>query len=250
MSLPLPRNLDISRDFEDEKELLAKARAYLEKGDAKRIGIHASDIMNPRLSFWKRLTGDGLPDRLVNMFIVGQLAHSIIEVIYAGEGDYTTKGSDSGTKIYKQLHYSPDILDHKGGPVEIKTTRSFYEPKQAYLPDDDTFHAYIEQLMIYMAAEDKTEGRLTLLYLNMKINGRTEPQFYVWKIKTSPEALAAYRTLVEKRMVQLEQAIESKDHTGLPLCRPYLCKDCSYWDRCKPLGRYEHGQKAEKEWTA
>lgn len=249
--LPLPKNLQIERDFEDERELLAKARVYLEKGDSKRTGIHASDILNPRMSYFRWATGDGLPDRLVNMFIVGQLAHAIIEVVYAGEGEYTTKPQDSGTKIYKQLHYSPDILDHKGGPVEIKTTRSFYEPKAPYLPDDETFHAYIEQLMVYMAAEDKIEGRLTVLFLNMKINGRTEPQFYVWRIRTSPEALAAYRKVVEQRMVQLEEAREKKDHTALPLCRAFMCgSDCVYFDRCKPPGRFEFGPTTKKRWTA
>lgn len=250
MGLPLPKGLEIARDLEGERELLAKARAYLEEGGAKREGIHASDIMNPRMALFKRMTGDGLPDRLVNMFVVGQLAHAIIEVIDAGHGDYRTKGSDSGTRLYKELRYSPDILDHKGGPAEIKTTRSFYEPKDTYLPNDDTYHAYIEQLMIYMAAEDKVEGRLILLYLNMKVNGRTEPQFYIWTIKTTSQALAAYRLVIERRMAALTQAIETKDHTNLPLCRPFMCKDCVYWERCRPQGRYEHGQKAEKKWTA
>jgi len=175
MPLPLPKNLLIERDIEDEKELLLKARAYLEKGNEKRKGVHASDILNPRMSFWNGVTEAPLPDRLVNMFVVGQLAHAIIEVIYAGETDYLSHGMDDGTQHWKELQYSPDILEHKGGPVEIKTTRSFYEPKALYLPDDETFHAYIEQLMIYMAAEDKIKGRLTLLYLNMKVDGRTEP---------------------------------------------------------------------------
>ncbi len=251
MPLPLPKGLVIERDFAAEQELHDKARAYLDKGSEKRTGIHASDLISPRLTAWRRVSGDaGVPDHLVNMFVVGQLAHAIIEVIHAGDGTYLTHGMDDGTKIYKDLHYSPDILEYKGGPAEIKTTRSFYEPKAAYLPDDETFHAYFEQLMTYMAAENKVEGRLVMLYLNMKVDGRTRPQFYIWSVKTSPEALAAFRRVLEQRMTQLSQALADKTPNILPLCRPFLCRDCEYWSKCAPPGRFEHGQAKEKLWTA
>lgn len=251
MGLPLPKGLVIARDLESERELHAKAKAYLEKGAEGREGIHASDLLNPRKSFFKWLTGaKGTEDRLVNMFIVGQLAHAIIEVVYAGTGDYLTHGSDAGTQYYKELRYSPDILAHKGGPAEIKTTRSFYPPDQAYLPDDETFHAYLEQLMIYMAAEGKTIGRLILLYLNMKINGKTEPQFYIWTVETSEGALSAYRVVMEREMAALARAKDTKDHTSLRLCRAFMCTDCPFFEQCKPEGRYEFGQTNKKKWTA
>jgi len=240
MPLPLPKGLLIERDLDDEKELLAKARAFLEKGQDKRLGIHASDLMDPRMAAWKKLTGAGIPDRLINMFVVGMVAHAVIEVIFDGSTDYVSHGMDDGTQHYKELQYSPDILEHKGGPNEIKTTRSYYLPKAAYLPDDDTFHMYIEQLMTYMAAEDKTVGRLTALYLNSKgEDGRTVPNFYVWKIQTTPEALVAYRAMLEIKMKQLTKAIEDKNPNSLPLCRAWKCKDCEFFaNQCKPEGRY------------
>jgi hypothetical protein len=240
--IPLPKNLAVDRDHEEEKDLLAKAKAYLEQSD--RTGIHATDLLDPRIAFFKKQNPSGVPDRLVNVFIVGQIAHAIIEVIKGSSGDYTKP--DAGTRLFDELHYSPDFLNYKGEPDEIKTTRSFYLPKVAYLPDDDTYHMYLEQLLIYMAAEDKTVGRLTLLYLNSKDEtGRTAPQFYVWKIETTPEALEALRGVIKKTMGQLNVAIEKKDHNLLPLCRAWKCRGCEYWEECKPEGRYG---VPEKEW--
>ncbi len=245
--LPLPKGLDIERDLDEEKDLLLRARDYLERRE--RVGIHASDLIDERLAFWKKVDPRPLPDRLVNMFIVGMVAHAIIEVVKGAEGDYTK--SDGGTKYFEDIHYSPDFMNFKGEPDEIKTTRSFYLPKAAYLPDDSTFHRYLEQLMVYMAAEDKTTGRLTILYMNSKgEDNRTFPMFYVWKITTTPEALKAYRKLIVKKKDKLANAIEKKDCSELSLCRDFMCSDCEYWEQCKPSGRYEFGRKSKKEWTA
>ena len=242
--LPLPKNLDISRDSEEEASLLAKAREYLERYDRK--GLHLSDLIDPLLSYHKKKSGNKIPDRLVNMFLVGQVAHTIVEIIKGGEaGDYTK--SDSGTKHSEDIYYSPDFMNFKGEPDEIKTTRSFYPPKVAYLPDDQTFHMYFEQLLGYMALEDKAVGRLTMLYLNMKDeNHKTAPQFYVWKIETTPEALAAYRKVLLNTKATLATALESGDPSALPLCRKWKCRDCEFFNTtCQPIGR--HGL-AEKYW--
>lgn len=180
------------------------------------------------------------------MFVVGMVAHAIIEVIKGADGDYTT--SDSGTKFFEDIYYSPDFMNFKGEPDEIKTTRSFYLPKKAYLPDDSTYHMYFEQLITYMAAEDKTTGRLTLLYMNSKgEDGRTFPQFYVWKITTTPEALAAFRKVIVSRKDRLQRAIDKKDCSELPICREWKCgeKECDWWSKCQPPGRYG---VPKKEW--
>ena len=245
--LPLPKSLKIDRDLEEEKDLLAKSRAYLEKSD--RTGIHATDLMDPRISYFKKLTGAPIPDRLINMFIVGQIAHSIIEVVKSGTGDYT-RPSDVGTKVFNDLHYSPDFLNFKGEPDEIKTTRSFYPPNKAYLPDDDTFHMYLEQLLTYMAAEEKTVGRLTILYLNLKgEDGRTSPQFYVWKVEAEIGAIKAMQKVLGKAKNELEFALGTKDFSALPLCRRWKCgeKECDFWLQCLPVGRFGI---PKKEWTA
>ena len=241
--LPLPKNLKIDRDHDEEKDLLAKARAYLEASN--RTGIHASDLIDPRIAYFRKITKAPIPDRLINMFMVGQIAHAIIEVIKGATGDYTKP--DSGTKLWSdalnnpelELHYSPDFFNFKGEPDEIKTTRSFYLPKAPYLPDDDTYHMYFEQLLTYMAVEDKTTGRLSMLYLNSKDEtGKTAPQFFVWKIETTHEALAAYRKIISREMKRLQKALDTKDHTVLPLCRAWKCRDCEFWGSCKPDGRF------------
>ena len=108
--MPLPRGLRIDRDLEEEQSLMNKARAHLDKDG--REGIHASDLLNLRLAFFRRTKPSPLPDRLVNMFIVGQVAHAIIEVIKGSGGDYTTP--DAGTKLFGELRYSPDFFNLRG----------------------------------------------------------------------------------------------------------------------------------------
>lgn len=241
MPLPLPKGLIIDRDLEEEKDLIAKSRTYLEKSD--RSGIHMSDLLDVRLAYFKHTHKSPIPDRLLNMFLIGQVAHSIIEVV---KGSEDAGKSDAGTRLFEGIQYSPDFFNEKGEPDEIKTTRSFYPPKAAYLPDDDTFHMYLEQLLGYMAAEDKTVGRLTILYLNMKDEtGKTNPTFYVWKVETTTDALAAMRGVLIKNRTRLETALETKDFSGLPLCRAWKCKDCEYFPECKPEGRFG---VPEKEW--
>jgi hypothetical protein len=246
--LALPKGLDITRNYEEEARLLEKGRAYLDRGE--RDGIHASDLIDPRLAYFKRLKPAPLPDRLINMFLVGQALHAIVLCVMAGETDYT-RPPDGGTRHFEGLQYSPDMMQLNGEPNEIKTTRSFYLPDKAYLPDDKTMHRYFEQLMIYMAAEDKITGHLTMLYLNNKDRetNRTTPIVVVFDIKTTQEALEAFRKQMLSVKDALAQALEAKDHRTLPLCRPFMCEGCEYFENdCKPEGRY--GIAKKKDWTA
>lgn len=249
--LPLPRGLVITRDLETEQKLLVQVRKYLES-EARTDGIHVSDLLDPMLGYWRRVKPRGLPDRLVNVFMVGKVAHGIIELVSASGNpeseepdaakiEQAPRGihlSDTGTQVRDGIHFSVDAyLDN--APAEIKTTRSFYPPRVAYLPDDDTWHMYAEQLLAYMALTDSVQGRLIALYLNMKDeNGRTFPTFYVWLVTTTPEALAAYRRVLNRTRDLLLQALEKNDPSGLPLCRAFKCRECDYFNDCKPEGRY------------
>lgn len=247
--LPLPKQLTIDRDYEEEKNLAKLAREHIERGD--RTGIHMSDLIDMRLAYFKWLTQQPLPDRLINMFVVGQALHAVMLCIKGGTADYT-RPPDAGTKHFEEIQYSPDFLEMAdGSPNEIKTTRSFYLPKVAYLPDDKTYHMYLEQLVGYMACEDKLVGRLTLLYLNHKEDNKTTPSIFVFKVTCSPEQLAAMRAVLTKAQNVLKDAKDRKDPSALPLCRSWKCNDCEFFqDLCKPEGRYEHGQKNFKAWTA
>lgn len=246
--LALPKQLGISRDLEEEQRLHAEAKLYLER-EFRDKGIHASDLLDSRQAFFRiRDNVEGVEDRLVNMFLVGKLAHAFIEVIKGREDGEPTK-SDAGTRYVDDIYFSPDFVDKHGIPDEVKTTRSFYLPKAAYLPDDSTFHRYIEQLMIYMCLMDVNEGRLSALFLNSKDEtGRTSPQFYVWKIKADPRAMKMYRKQINMVKDQLLEALRSGKFADLTLCRAWMCRDCPWWNECQPPGRY--GIEKEKDWTA
>ncbi len=158
--IPIPNSLTIDRREDGEAWLMKKARAWVEKssGDrSKEVLLHASDCLDPRLAYFARKFPGPVPDRLIPIFLIGRVLHAF--VINAVEGTALNWDADGGSKISETLGvtYSPDMLI-KGIPREIKTSRSPYEPR-----DVKDLALYCEQLLIYMAAEGKTQGDLWVL---------------------------------------------------------------------------------------
>src|SRR5712671_238301 len=76
----------IERDDYAEVRLALQAREWIERGDADRgVGIHASDLMDPLLAYWKRLKPQPLSERTVWLFVVGKILHHFVLDI-AGPG--------------------------------------------------------------------------------------------------------------------------------------------------------------------
>jgi hypothetical protein len=239
--IPLPKGLVINRDhLEQEKEFLTKVRAYLESED-RAEGVHVSDLLDERLACYRKLTKSPIPERLLNVFMVGKVLHGIVHLTSTGKNE-----SDSGSYEAEGILFSPDDATKEGYPIEDKTTRSQYPPKTAYLPDDQTYHMYMEQLLSYMALRNQSVGLLRVLYLNLRDeSGKTSPTIYIWRVETSSEALAAMRKVLGEKKARLLKALEEKDPRQLPLCRKWKCRDCEFWSDCKPEGRYG---LPEKEW--
>jgi hypothetical protein len=235
--LALPEGLTIERSLKSEQALTDKCRTWLTQ-DARKDGIHASDLLDPMMAYWKRKKPQPLTDRLVNMFIVGKFAHIII--LSAVDG---VKGidmaSDEGSKYSEELGiwYSPDKMLN-GIPREVKTTRSFYDAKTY-----KDLALYIEQELIYQAAENSLTGQLWIMYLNLKEDGKTTPSWRVFTIKVTQAELDAFKKQLRATRDQLVKAIETDDYKQLPLCRVFKCRDCEYFEDCQPAGRYGVPQK-------
>lgn len=240
--IPLPESLKVARNNKSERMLLDKAKDYVTK-DERTPGIHASDLLDTRQAFWKHVDPQPLTDRLTVTFLVGRVLHAF--VLGAVDGDVDISVTDDGSSKSDRLgiSYSPDkVLD--GVVRELKTSRSFYEPK-----DVKDLDIYIEQLLVYMAATQTTTSQLWVLYLNLRNEeGKTAPDFRSFDVSISPEDLQRVTEYLKESRVQLEAAIAAQDWRRLDLCREWKCGrgNCEWYDKCKPEGRYGTQEFDEK----
>lgn len=238
--IPLPESLRVNRNKAAERLLTDKAREWIEKNE-RAPGIHASSLLDPRQAYWQIKDPRPLPDRLVTMFLVGNVLHAF--VLGAVDGAVDINASDEGSSYNKDLDimFSPDrfrpLLEETEPMVrELKTSRSFYEPKDI----EDLGH-YLEQILIYMASTDTTKAQLWVLYLNLRgEDGRTSPAFRGYDICISPDDLEKTKAFLLATKSDLEKALATDDHTILDLCREFKCGagNCEWYSQCKPEGRY------------
>lgn len=230
--LELPVSLAIYRDPAQERELLSHSREWLER-ESRAPGIHASDLLDPRQAYWRTVAPKPLSDRMVTTFMIGKVLHAII-LSAVGKTEFGM--TDEGPRESESLGiiYSPDLFNKE--PIEIKTSRSFYEPKSL-----NDLGMYCEQLLIYMAATESTRGHLWVLYLNLRDEtGRTSPEFRAYTIELPKEDLKVYAERCAEISATLKRALERKDPHLLPLCREWKCSErmCEWWHECQPEGRY------------
>lgn len=242
--LALPESLNIERSMKSEAALLERGRKWLAQ-DERKEGLHASDLMDPRQAYFKHTDPRGIQDRLVNVFLVGKIGHVIVlSTVDQVKGLNVT--SDEGSEWSDELGiwFSADKTLN-GIPRELKTTRSFFEPKT-----HKDLELYCEQLMIYMVARNSLVGQLWVLYLNLKDkDGKTAPSWRAFTVTVTAEDLAKYKKQLIETRKKLELAIKTHEFEKLPLCRKFKCgaKNCEYWEACKPEGRYG---VPEKKWEA
>jgi hypothetical protein len=233
----IPDSVTIQRLKAREGELYQVGREWLEK-DERSPGIHASGLLDPRLAYFNAKFPGPLPDRLVTMFMVGRVLHAFVLGSHAGSVDIGS--ADAGSRRCDLgFDYSPDaFLD--GKVREVKTSRSFYEPKSL-----EDVSMYVEQLLVYMVATETTESELWVLFLNLKDeSGKTSPAFRCYTVRISAEDLAALRVSLAATTTALQAALDapvkSEAFRSLDLCRAWKCgaRNCEYYDQCQPEGRY------------
>lgn len=234
--IPLPESLTVARNKSSERMLLDKAKDYVTK-DERTTGIHASDLLDTRQAFWRHVDPQPLTDRLTVTFLVGRVLHAFVLGAVDNPGDVDINSTDDGSSHSDILgiSYSPDkVLD--GVVRELKTSRSFYEPK-----DVKDLDIYLEQLLVYMAATQTTASQLWVLYLNLRNEeGKTSPDFRSFDVSISQDDLDKITQYLKESREQLEAAIAADDWRRLDLCREWKCGagNCEWYGKCKPEGRY------------
>ena len=243
--LHLPK-LNIARDEPREVQVFLKLRKWIESGDNERHpGIHASDLLNPKLSYWRKKQPKDTTERQVYFYSIGKILHMLVLSAMRGSTDFT----ESDTKVGEQLgiQYSIDHIE-EGNPVELKTHRGQREPKPGRIQEE--FTHYLDQLAIYMVMENKLVGELWVLFINLLNEaGKTFPEVRCYRVEMTEEQFYEVERQVVATREALEDAIEQDDPRGLEHCISWLCStNCAYWSQCKPPGRWPSTVK--KLWTS
>lgn len=237
--------LSIVRDELSEVRLVEDARKWMEAQDAKREpGIHASDLLNPRLAYWQRLYPEPLTERKIWLFLVGRVLHSF--VLQGSEKGGDIENADDGTLNELGILFSPDKRED-GFPVELKTSRAQYEPRQERLQEE--FHHYFEQLCVYLVLMNCLKGSLWVLFLNLKdAKNRTFPGVRCYTVTLTDDQFAELEAQIVTIKDQLLYAEHHRNPRLLPLCRTWMCgEECTYWERCQPEGRFG---RQRRQWSS
>jgi len=182
-------------------------------GKDTREGIHLTDLLTPRKKYWQ---------------IVKPMKPSIEEISYWTSGQtieykiLSAMGYKKGeTKEWNGIKYSVDSF--MGNiPSEIKSRRRNLaeEGKEA-----EVYEHYINQLRGYCAIENSTKGWLIVLSLleRQDDSNKTAPEWAFYEVDFTKEELEVERGRLLEIRGKLEDALEKRDHSSLPLCSDWMC---------------------------
>lgn len=232
--------LDITRDELEEVKLYQEIRTWLEKSDTKRSDeIHATDLIDPRIAYWRRKAPKELSERQVWFFSVGKILHNLILIL-----DETK--TDEGTFEELGILYSPDKLQD-GHPVELKTHRGQTEPALSNIQKE--FSHYFEQLLIYCVLTNSLIGFLWVLFINLKDRtNRTAPEIRCYRVVLTEGQFYQVESEVTRMRDLLTDTLTTNNYRQLPLCRSWKCGTaCGWWHQCQPELRYPNTDRRSWE---
>lgn len=200
-----------------------------------RDGIHLSDLLSPRLTFWRRALPLPPTDVEVLYFIAGRSAEDALPRIddldfkSQEEQSYVFIGGVSGAG---EIRYRPDFVWEKI-PTEFKSRRGML-PKPG--TEKTTYAHYLEQISGYGALEDALHTRLVVLTLG---HGRAKPpELAVYEIEHTPDELSIRASELRLTAATLQAALvgwsmsllatgqpdmERTVLEALPLCPAFKC---------------------------
>ncbi|MCG2717236.1 MAG: PD-(D/E)XK nuclease family protein [Nanoarchaeota archaeon] len=190
--------------------------------DKPRNGIHVSDLLFPRATYFSKISPQPLTDKEVGYFVAGRAHHEVIEAL-AGN-----KRFRENTVTWNGIEGNIDFIENV--PVEIKTTRA-----QTVASPEKLNKHYLDQLGYYCAMTDSNNGRLVIFYLGARetaSDGKRvmTPKFKVFDIKY-PDLESIRKDMISRKDL-LMNAVKTKDFTSLPKCPEWKCGSCKYRDKC------------------
>jgi hypothetical protein len=225
--------MKITRNTEKEQILLAALR---ESFDEPRTGVHLSDLMSVRSSFYGRIMPLPLTETQIGYFASGRALEDVvarlvgIEVGAVPAKRVSVPGLVAGEGRERfGISYRPDFRWHDGFrevPVEFKSRRAeFAEPGT----EAQKYSHYLDQLRGYCALDDATKGGLYLF----DIGGgcptcfyTREPSFAYYDVMYLPDELEFTRQELQRRRDMFLTALADGTAMAgwaLPLCEAWKC---------------------------
>lgn len=138
------------------------------------------------------------------------------------------KRADAGEFKKHGIYYSPDL--RVPYPIEFKTSRSEYEPKNL----EKGFEGYLKQLAKYQACMDEGRGGLLVFFLGLKEGFRKRPALHFYQVTMTKKELAEETANIKAISGSLNTAVKTGKHDKLELCPAWMCNDCPWLQKCKP----------------
>ncbi len=242
--IPLPPSLKVVRDEHQEVTLLTQARQWIQKDD-REPGVHASDLLDLRLAYWRNIKPTEPSEREVWLWLVGRVLHHFVLNIAGGTRNHTD--TDTGAHEEFGILYSPDNFKD-GMPIELKTTRAFFEPDEDKIVED--FHHYLEQLCIYMVLSNALTGFRWMLFINLRDAAhKTWPEPRCYRVELTQDQFETLEQHISATRDLFLTAQKDRNHKILEPCRAWKCGSdrCVFWGDCKPEGRWP---EPRKKWTS
>jgi len=220
--------MKIERAPELERKILDKIKAHLNRAPRSKDKWHVSDLLYPRKSYWQRKDPQPMTDLQALYFTAGRAHHGMLEACLGKWEKPKGDRVDAGEFEKHGIYYSPDL--RMPYPWEIKTSRSEYEPKDL----KKGFEAYLKQLAKYQACMDSAKGGLLVFFLGLKNGFRKIPALHFYKVTMTDAERKAEVANIRKISTALDKSVKSGKHKELELCPAWMCKDCPWYEKCKP----------------
>lgn len=220
--------MKIERSPEMERKILDKIKAHLERAPRSKDRWHVSDLLYPRKSYWQRIDPQPMTDLQALYFTAGRAHHGILEACLGKWEKPKGDRADAGEFEKHGIYYSPDL--RMPYPWEIKTSRAEKEPPVL----KKGFEGYLKQLNKYQACMDDNKGGLLVFYLGLRDGWRKIPEIRFYKVLMSDAERKAEVANIKRIVADLNAAVKTKKHRKLELCPAWMCKDCPWFQKCKP----------------
>lgn len=224
-----------------ERTLLDQIRASF--GNDARDGIHLSDLLNPRRSYWQRVLPMSPTDHEIGYWVAGRAHEDALGRVAGLEAVeqrffYVLPAADAHAALVP-ISYRPDF-NWLGQFAEFKTRRAnLAQPGEEAV----VYDSYLDQLRGYCSIEGRTQARLIVFSLLEGERGNplnpTHPEFAVYNVEFTQQELDNELAQLHERRDAFEaellgHAFESLgaalggraphvEPSRLPLCKPFMC---------------------------
>jgi hypothetical protein len=229
----------MSENFRDPLDDMYEA--LTDKYNEGREGVHVSDFLCPRQSYFKKEFPKPITNLDLGFFLLGRSMHDGAQLLCKRNPDYEIESFEifDGVEAHIDLYRKSDNL-----PIEMKTARmpKMEQPKPHYL----------QQLHSYMAMKNSERGVIMVFlvthYLN-KINKHTPLKR--WIISMTPEQLLEKKIWVLKEGMAMREARKTKDPSKLRFVMHdgddwnFPCNNCKWLDECQTMNKQAEMNKAK-----